>query len=247
MSGVQITNLALKSEIYGGINYYNIGSKLLAAKFNNDTYTSITYYLFDQYGQLLDTITLALALPFERYEYYTYGIFYVHNNNIGHWVNESVSSFQYTTYYNDVEYPDQYINTEYKNPQPLLLYKSINYYMRLLGRDYFTDELLLPANNGSYRLDVGRDKFIYAYVPDGDNVWYFRIYDFDYNLIVEYNTGIDSSAYNNIWAVKDRYILKLEYNGVYNFYFISPSGNVEHRVMSDYGNDEMINDYIWWD
>lgn len=247
MSGVQITNISTIIEGNAvGQNNYVFGDKYIQQVWTNSNYDQLRMVLFNTYGEITDDMTLNLSGAFQRSDGSIGGIYYITDNSYGWWVNQDTDTFQLTTNY-DIIYPDTYVSTDGYRQGIMGLKKQVagNQYFRLLFRNAeISNEWQLPSNNGSHNIVIGRTNFLYSYNDNVDGYFNWILYDFNANASQSLTTPFSAVSFTS-WAVKDRYLTRVNYGPNYVYYAISDSGYVT-ETSQGFGWD-MINDYIWWD
>lgn len=70
---------------------------------------------------------------------------------------------------------------------------------------------------------------------------------YNFNGALLNSTLIEDDYWNDVYAVKDRYVVKNNIDGQYLLTMISDNEVKQITIDNEYTSWDMINDYIWWD
>ncbi len=175
----------------------------------------------------------------------SYGTFYMTNYEDGYYVNNQVTGYTQTEVYNDIDTSTNYYTQEYYSTNSnILLYNSQNSTARVLTKDSISNQFTLPEDFGERDLRIGKDNFLYVYLTNSDNL---RVNLYNFNGALLNSTLIEDDYWNDVYAVKDRYVVKNNIDGQYLLTMISDDEVKQITIDNEYTNWDMINDYIWWD
>jgi hypothetical protein len=167
------------------------------------------------------------------------------NYEDGYYVNNQVTGYTETEVYQDVNTSSDYYTQEYYYENSnILLYNSSNSTSRVLTKDSLSNQFSLPEDSGERALEIGRSNFLYVYLTNSDNL---RVNLYNFNGALLNSTLIEDDYWSDIYAVKDRYVVKNSIDGQYLLTMISDNEIKQITIDNQYGNWDTINDYIWWD
>lgn len=194
-------------------------------------------------GELVDS--LGFPTPSGYNIWTSYGTFYMTNYENGYYVNDQVTGYtqidSYTYGYTSSNY---YTQEYYRTNSNILLFNSQNFTARVLTKDSLSNQFSLPEDSGERDFVIGRDKFLYVYLTNSDNL---RVNLYNFNGALLNSTLIQDDYWNGIFAVKDRYVVKNNIDGQYLLTMISDDEVKQITIDNEYTSWDMINDYIWWD
>ncbi len=194
-------------------------------------------------GELVDS--LGFPIPSWYNISTSYGTFYMTNYEDGYYVNNQVTGYTQTEVYNDINTSTNYYTQEYYSTNSnILLYNSQNSTARVLTKDSISNQFTLPEDFGERDLRIGKDNFLYVYLTNSDNL---RVNLYNFNGALLNSTLIEDDYWNDIYAVKDRYVVKNNIDGQYLLTMISDDEVKQITIDNEYTSWDMINDYIWWD
>jgi hypothetical protein len=194
-------------------------------------------------GELVDS--LGFPIPSWYNISTSYGTFYMTNYEDGYYVNNQVTGYTQTEVYNDIDTSTNYYTQEYYSTNSnILLYNSQNSTARVLTKDSISNQFTLPEDFGERNLRIGKDNFLYVYLTNSDNL---RVNLYNFNGALLNSTLIEDDYWNDVYAVKDRYVVKNNINGQYLLTMISDDEVKQITIDNEYTSWDMINDYIWWD
>jgi hypothetical protein len=194
-------------------------------------------------GELVDS--LGFPIPSWYNISTSYGTFYMTNYEDGYYVNNQVTGYTQTEVYNDIDTSTNYYTQEYYSTNSnILLYNSQNSTARVLTKDSISNQFTLPEDFGERNLRIGKDNFLYVYLTNSDNL---RVNLYNFNGALLNSTLIEDDYWNDVYAVKDRYVVKNNIDGQYLLTMISDDEVKQITIDNEYTSWDMINDYIWWD
>jgi hypothetical protein len=207
---------------------------------DGDTYAHHKLFLN---GELVDS--LGFPTPSGYNIWTSYETFYMTNYEDGYYVNNQVTGYTETEVYQDVNTSSDYYTQEYYYENSnILLYNSSNSTSRVLTKDSLSNQFSLPEDSGERALEIGRSNFLYVYLTNSDNL---RVNLYNFNGALLNSTLIEDDYWSDIYAVKDRYVVKNSIDGQYLLTMISDNEIKQITIDNQYGNWDTINDYIWWD
>ena len=240
-NGVNITSTNVS---YNDINGWN--TNWFGDYFNysyttdGDSYANHRLFLN---GELVDS--LGFPIPSWYNISTSYGTFYMTNYEDGYYVNNQVTGYTQTEVYNDINTSTNYYTQEYYSTNSnILLYNSQNSTARVLTKDSISNQFTLPEDFGERDLRIGKDNFLYVYLTNSDNL---RVNLYNFNGALLNSTLIEDDYWNDVYAVKDRYVVKNNIDGQYLLTMISNDEVKQITIDNEYTSWDMINDYIWWD
>lgn len=241
-SGVKITQTGKNINDINDTNLWSFGDYFVYLIYTN-SYNTGDFYLFLN-GDLIQTLNLDLSQGFNWNS--SYETLFMRVGDNGYYVNNNVTGFTatsgYTNTYNSNNY---YVENYYQTNGIILLFNQDNNFARVLSRNNITNEFSLPTYNSGWDIRVGRDKFLYVYNDNSNNT---RINLYDFNGALLNSILVTINGWDNIYAVKDRYVVKhTDINGDYLLTMVSSDDFKQITLSNDFSNWDNINDYIWWD
>lgn len=172
-----------------------------------------------------------------------YGLFYLTNYVDSFYANGSTGTI---TQINGETYNNTYYSLYYdSNLQsgPFVAVNTSTFQARAFDKTSSNSQIQLPANNGAWDMNCGRNRFLYVYNDNNTGNCNVRLYGFDGTL--KNSQEFLTSGWDNVWAVKDRYVLIRYENSVRTCYLISDT-TITSVDISDYNNYNTLNDYPWY-
>lgn len=245
-SGTQITQVAVIGEGTAvGQDQVFFGDKYIQLVWKNSNYDQLQLNLFNENAQITDVLNLTLSGSFQRNDAQMGGVYYITDYTSGWWANQTTDTFQVTNSY----YPlwvDSYFSSDGLRPGIMGLRRDSgpSTYFRLLFRESnISNEWQVATNNTNYTFRIGRTNILYVYNDEG-GFFNWILYDFSGNTVQTVTTNVLGANWST-WAVKDRYVVRLDDGVNYTYYGISSTGYLTQT--SNRNEWSMINDYIWWD
>jgi hypothetical protein len=240
-NGINITSTNVS---YSGItgdnmnwfgNYFNYS-------YNTEGNTVANNMLFLN-GDVIDT--LEFPIPEGYIDVVTsYETCYITNYSDGYYVNNQVTGYTQIEVYQVTDTSSSYYTQEYYYTNSnILLYNSQNSTARILTKDSISNQFSLPEDSGERELVIGRSNFLYVYLTNSDNL---RINLYNFNGALLNSTLVEDDYWSDIYAVKDRYVVKNNIEGQYLLTMISDNEVKQITIDNEYTSWDMINDYIWW-
>ena len=124
------------------------------------------------------------------------------------------------------------------------MYNTQNSTARVLTKDSLSNQFSLPEDSGEREIVIGKDKFLYVFLTNSDNL---RINLYNFNGALLNSTIVEDDYWSDIYGVKDRYVVKNSIDGQYLLTMISDDEVKQITIDNEYTSWDMINDYIWWD
>ncbi len=194
-------------------------------------------------GELVDS--LGFPIPNWYNTITSYETFYMTNYDVGYYVNNQVTGYTQTEVYQDTNTSQDYYTQEYYYENSnILLYNSQNSTARVLTKDSLSNQFSLPEDSGERDFVIGKDKFLYVFLTNSDNL---RINLYNFNGALLNSTIVEDDYWSDIYGVKDRYVVKNSIDGQYLLTMISDDEVKQITIDNEYTSWDMINDYIWWD
>ena len=213
-----------------------------------DGYTTLHSILVNQSGQIEQTIINELAGSWQ-YTSDSFGsVGYVGaqttTGDTGYYIYSGVTGFTQTEYFNNSDRADVFEDKVTNlRPSNLVLHNSNSLSFRVLTPSGITDLLSFPEEWGNKNLRVGKDKFMLVYTSDADGFVNIVLYDLAGQVLNSHTTTY--TGWNNMWAIKDRFVVQCIDNGV-SEYFLVNSTNATSVSLQDYDTENAPNDLLWW-
>lgn len=213
-----------------------------------DGYTTLHSILVNQSGQIEQTIINELASAWQ-YTSDTFGsVGYVGaqttTGDTGYYIYSGVTGFTQTEYFNNSDRADVFEDKVTNlRPSNLVLHNSNSLSFRVLTPSGITDLLSFPEEWTNKNLRVGKDKFMLVYTSDADGFVNIVLYDLAGQILNSHTTTY--TGWNNMWAIKDRFVVQCIDNGV-SEYFLVNSTNATSVSLQDYDTENAPNDLLWW-
>ena len=240
-NGVNITSTNVS---YSGINVTNSYwfGDYFNYSYNREGNTVANNMLFLN-GELIDT--LEFSIPIEGFNIWiNYETFYISNNTDGYYVNNQVTGYTQTDMYQEADTSSYYYIPEYYyRDSNIILFNYQNSTARVLTKDSLSNQFSLPEDSGEREFRIGRNNFLYVFLTNSNNI---RINLYNFNGALLNSTIVEDNEWSDIYAVKDRYIVKNNIDGQYLLTMISDNEVKQITIDNEYTNWDMINDYIWW-
>jgi len=239
--GVKITPTEQNINEITNVDYDDFGEYYVLVNSVGDN----SYFYLSLNGNIEDTLTLDTSSGYDftsRFE-----VFYVENSSTAYYVNNLVTGFTQTGYYNSTSTPTSYYNKDYYyRPEHFLVFNTANGLARVLSNNKLYNGFSLPLSyNDSSERRIGRDKFIYVYNDNSDNT---RINLYDFNGALLNSTLVNITGWDYVYAVKDRYVVVQDtIDGQRLLTMISKDEVKQITIDNQYSSWDIINDYIWWD
>lgn len=240
------TNLSpfIDKNLINGFNRHDFGSSVVYLLWDA-TYQQPYLCYIKPDGTIGDTMQLSLPSPYSYNAYDRYGTFAVNNNTTQYYINDTTTGFtEMNVYSNSYTSSSFYEPNVFTTTSEILFHNQNTNESQILSKNNLTPVNLLPENNGTYSISVGKDKFMYTYLDSVTNLLKIKLYDFNYNLLNSVDTNYTS--YLQVSAVKDRYTVVAIDGNNYVYYLISDT-TITTTVTTDQYNYILANDFIWWD
>jgi hypothetical protein len=240
-NGVNITSTNVS---YNDINGWNTNwfGDYFNYSYVTDGNTYANHKLFLN-GELVDS--LGFPTPSGYNIWTSYETFYMTNYEDGYYVNNQVTGYTETEVYQDVNTSSDYYTQEYYYENSnIILYNTQNSTARVLTKDSLSNVFSLPEDSGEREIVIGKDKFLYVFLTNSDNL---RVNLYNFNGALLNSTIVEDDYWSDIYGVKDRYVVKNSIDGQYLLTMISDDEVKQITIDNQYGNWDTINDYIWWD
>jgi hypothetical protein len=167
------------------------------------------------------------------------------NYEDGYYVNNQVTGYTQTEVYNDIDTSNSYYTQEYYYTNSnILLYNSQNSTARVLTKDSLSNQFSLPEDSGERNLRIGRNNFLYVFLTNSNNL---RVNLYNFNGALLNSILVEDDYWSDVYAVKDRYVVKNNIDNQYLLTMISDNEVKQITIDNEYTSWDMINDYIWWD
>ena len=242
-SGVNVVILTAKTDV-NNFNFEYFGDSAICRLDTTTPNTALFNYINPQ-GQLSDSILVDSSSWWSQDERYGNWWIFVNATSEGYYINESVTGFTSIPYYQNYDRAENYYEkNNFKRPSDIVFFNETTFESQLLTRTSITSVFTLPANNGSYSIEVGKSRFMYTYLDQTTGLLNINLYDFEYNLVNSIST--EQTGWNTTEAVKDRYYVMVNDGTNYIYYLVSDS-EIEFVTTSNEYDWIQINDYIWWD
>jgi hypothetical protein len=239
--GVNITSTNVSYNVINGTNLYWFGD-YFNYSYNTEGNQIVDNLLFLN-GDVIDTLELLTPVGYNIWT--SYETLYMTNYEDGYYVNNQVTGYTQTEVYQDVNTSTNYYTQEYYNTNSnILLYNSQNSTARVLTKDSLSNQFSLPEDSGERDLRIGRNNFLYVFLTNSNNL---RVNLYNFNGALLNSTLVEDDYWTDIYAVKDRYVVKNSIDGQYLLTMISDDEVKQITIDNQYTSWDMINDYIWWD
>lgn len=232
-------------------NYWNINDKTVYGIYTDNNYTQLTLTLINPTGGTQDTKTIEFYSAWgENESRNNYKTFYFGCNSVtldgygGWYINDTTTGFTQTNYYHWQNDCDNFYTPTFEVNSDMVLYDYANNKARVLTATSISNEINLPAWADTKGIEVGDSMFMYFYNDDANGYYHVKLYDFEGTLLNTLNTTFTS--YNEMIAVKDRFVARFFDGTNYVNYMIS-ANSIESVSLEDYNTYSTANDYIWWD
>lgn len=240
-NGVNITSTNVS---YNDINGWNTN---WFGNYFNYSYTTegnqLANHMLFLNGNAVDTLEFTIPSGYNIWT--SYETFYLTNYTDGYYINNQVTGYTQIDSYNYGYTSSSYYTQEYYNTNSnILLFNSSNFTARVLTKDSLSNQFSLPEDSGERDFVIGRDKFLYIYLTNSNNL---RVNLYNFNGALLNSTIIEDDYWYDIYAVKDRYVVKNSIDGQYLLTMISENEVKQITIDNEYTSWYMINDYIWWD
>ena len=232
-----------------GLNFTDIGSIYLGIfgdyyyyfpLTNSSTTGNLFVYLT---GNQINTETFDLGSGWDLNS--DYQTFYICDTTKGFYINNSVTGLTSTNVYlNGYTSYSYYTPNYYERNGNIFIMNWNTGVGRVLTRFELLNEFSLPPYNGDYEIRIGRDRILYTYF-DNSNQVRINLYNFNGALMSSVITNINS--WNNTYAGKDRYVVTQFDGSQYTYTMMSDGGYNQVTIDDLYTNSWQINDYILWD
>lgn len=216
-----------------------------------DNLRDIKLFLIGEDGTLQDQKTFTVTTDYGNYSTQETGgkVFYssfeTTTGNTSYYVNDTVTGFTATSFYDSLYRQNQWYNPLQREETNMFLFNEGAPAGRILNADSISDEFELPSWNNSYNVALGKDKFLYAYNDSENSYWHVKMYDYSGNTITTLDTT--ETNLNTLFAGKDRYIAVF-YNSDLNrhkIYMITPSLTKSLTMRNSNSQDGPNDDVIW--
>ena len=239
--GVNITSTNVSYNVINGTNLYWFGD-YFNYSYNTEGNQIVNNLLFLN-GDVIDTLELLTPVGYNIWT--SYETLYMTNYEDGYYVNNQVTGYTQTEVYNDIDTSNSYYTQEYYYTNSnILLYNSQNSTARVLTKDSLSNQFSLPEDSGERNLRIGRNNFLYVFLTNSNNL---RVNLYNFNGALLNSILVEDDYWSDVYAVKDRYVVKNSIDGQYLLTMISDNEVKQITIDNQYTSWDMINDYIWWD
>lgn len=239
MSGsTHIESLGITTSTIGNANSWALDNKTVYMVWDTSLYNA-TLFLIDEEGLLQDQKSFEFTTQYGNYNTSDtggklfYGSFETTTGNTSYYINDVVSGFTETSFYDNMRDTWRFVNPGQRDETTMLLFNEGGLGSRILNADSITDEFTLPSWNSNYNFLIGKDKFLYAYNDSENGYFHVNMYDFSGNTVNTLDTT--ETNLNGLYGGKDRY-LAVFYNGDLDrnkIYMINPSSIETLRLQSN--------------
>lgn len=241
-TGASTTVITAKTNVlFFSTNYF---ANSAVVRLYTTTPNEIIFSYVNEQGVVSDTMTKDTSGGWDVGA--TYGVWFAlfDGTNEGYYLNESTTGFTSMPYYNQYNYTNSYYQrNNFESPPTIVFYDNNTYDSQVLTKNSISSVVTLPATNGTQLIRVGKDRYYYLYLDSVTNFMNIVLNDFDNNLVFSAETNYTS--WNSVYAVKDRYFVRVNDGTNFIYHLISDSG-IETVETNNIDYDILINDYIWW-
>jgi hypothetical protein len=231
-------------------NYWSIDDRTVYSFYTDQDYTGFTMTLIGLTGGTQDTKNLTFNNAYgdntsrSQYKTFYFGANTVANGNEGWYLNDNTTGFTSTGFYYWQNNSDQFYTPTFLQNSDMVLYHYGDNVARVLTATGISNEFSLSAWNTNKGIEVGDSMFIHYYNDPQNNYYHVKLYDFEGTLINTLDTTF--TDYNDMIAIKDRFVARF-YDGTnYVMYMIS-ADSIQSVSLADFNTYDTSNDYIWWD
>lgn len=235
-----------------GVTYVNtlyLGNKTLVQLWSNNA-TDVTYKYINAVGVVTDTESGSLTNSYESSMDNEGEVAYIKmittTGDTAFYVYSGSTEMIPTSFYSNLTDPNLYNSETKEVPDVMFLWSEGGETGRILTSTGISDELILPEMY-TREVRVGKDKIMIVYQdPNDSNYVKFNLYNFSGTLLN--STETTYTTWNDVWGVKDRFVVHL-YNGDNNtriFYLVSENGITFATIGNHDDEGGQINDYVWW-
>ena len=233
------------------VNYWYLDNKTINMVWT-DNLRDVKLLLIGEDGLLKDQESFTVTYDYGAYNINVtggksfYGSFVTTSGDTGYYVNNAVTGFTSTSYYDTYNETYRFSNPGQRDETTMVLFSEGGLGARVLDADSISSEFTLPAWNSSYNFLTGKDKFIYAYNDSGTGYFHVKMYDFSGNTINTLDTT-ETSLYG-LYGGKDRYIAIFSNGGLgrRKIYMITPT-STESLILQNNIGYQTPNDIVLWD
>lgn len=252
LSGGSITTSQISVSDVTGVNQNHLTNKTLFLVLTNSANT-INMILVNESGTIEDALSMDLSVSWGYNSTTVGGVGYMSiqgaSGNIGYYVYSGTTEFIQTDYYQQINDSNIFENNEtYLEPVVFVLYNDNNQNFRVLTATGITNELNFPESWNNHDIIIGKNKFMLVYSSDSDNLTKIKLYDFSGQTLNSYTTTYDN-GWNNVYGVKDRFVVQLYAEGIgTNEYFLISENINTSITLQNYDMERTTNDFLyWWD
>lgn len=175
-----------------------------------------------------------------------YGFFYLTNYTDTFYAKGSTGTFTQLSgeYYNNTYYSAYFDSNYQTGPFVAVNTNADPLQIRAFDKTSSNSQFQLSPNNGNWDIRCGKDRILYIYNDNNTGNCNIKLYGFDGTL--KNSQEFNSSGWDSVWAVKDRYVLVRYENSERTCYLISDT-NITSVTVSDYNNYQSVNDWVNWD
>jgi len=162
-SGVNVVSLTAKTDVNSfGFDYFG---DVAVARLETTTPNTFLFYYVNSQGQVSDSIVVDSSSWWSQDERYGNWWIFVNATNEGYYINESVTGFTSIPYYQNYDRAQSYYEkNNFKRPSDIVFFNDATFESQVLTRTTISSVFTLPAHNGSWNIEVGKDRFIDVYL-----------------------------------------------------------------------------------
>ena len=232
-------------------DYWDIDDRTVYGLYTDNDYTGFTMTLINATGGTQDIKSIQMIGAYgsnesrSQYKTFYFGANTVTDGYGGWYVNDTTTTFVQTGYYQWQSRADNFYTPTFLENSNIVLYNYDENEAKVLKANGISNSITLSAWNYNKGLEVGDTMFIHYY-DDESGYYHVKLYDFNGTLLNTLNTTFTN--YNDMYAVKDRFVARFFNNSTnrYVMYMIS-ADNIESVELDDFNTYDTSNDYIWWD
>ena len=246
----QNQSLGIDASLIGNVNDWMLDNRTILLTLDDSLYNA-TLHLISENGLLQDQKSFEFTTQYGTYNTREtggkvfFGRFLTTTGNTSYYVNNTVTGFTETSFYDDTYDADRWHNPLQRQETTMLLFNEGGPMARILTADSISDEFELPNWDNNYRFLVGKDKFLYAYDDTDNGYYHVMMCDFSGNTITTLDTT--ETNINGLYGGKDRYLAVFNRNDFDSdkIYMITPT-LIESLMMRDTNTYQGPNDDVLW-
>jgi hypothetical protein len=252
MSGsTHIESTDVPSSVVGYVNYLWLGNKTLAQIWSNNA-TDVVYKYINAVGVVTDTESGSLTGGYNSSMDNEGEVAYIKMNtttgDTAFYIYSGSTQMISTSYYDNLESVGTFNSETKVIPDVLFVWSNGGETGRILTSTGISDELTLPAMGNNYQVRVGKSNIMIVYTdPDDNDYVKFNLYNFSGTLLN--STATTYSEWNDVWGLKDRFVVQLynNDNDTRLFYLVSEDTITFATIGNHDDEGGEMNDYVWWE